>query len=91
MQAWNELRHGGRENRPSRHRRVARASGRGCPPYNSSMTSTMLPVAGVASDLLQDLISGGQPVVLVDPSGRPVAVVLDVESYEEAEEAVAAA
>ena len=55
------------------------------------MTSTMLPVAGVASDLLQDLISGGQPVVLVDPSGRPVAVVLDVESYEEAEEAVAAA
>jgi hypothetical protein len=46
------------------------------------MTSTILPVAGVASDLLQDLISGGQPVVLVDPSGRPVAVVLDIESYE---------
>ena len=55
------------------------------------MTSTLLPVAGVASDLLQDLISGGQPVVLVDPSGRPVAVVLDVESYEVAEEAVVAA
>ena len=42
-------------------------------------------------DLLQELIAGGQPVVLVDPSGRPVAVVLDVESYEESEEAAEAA
>lgn len=49
------------------------------------MTSTLLPIADVASDLLQDLISGGQPVVFVDPSGRPVAVVLDVEGYEVAE------
>ena len=55
------------------------------------MTSTILPVAGVASDQLQELISGGQPVVLVDPFGRPVAVVLDVESYEVAEEAAEAA
>ena len=59
--------------------------------YNSIMTSTILPVAGVASDQLQELISGGQPVVLVDPFGRPVAVVLDVESYEVAEEAAEAA
>jgi hypothetical protein len=59
--------------------------------YNWIMTSTILPVAGVASDQLQQLISGGQPVVLVDPSGRAVAVVLDVESYEVAEEAAEAA
>jgi hypothetical protein len=55
------------------------------------MTSTLPPAVGVASDLLQDLIAAGQPVVLVDPSARPVAVVLDVESYEVAEEAAVAA
>jgi hypothetical protein len=55
------------------------------------MKSTILPVAGEASDLLQELISGGQPVVLVDPSGRAVAVVLDVESYGEVEAAAEAA
>lgn len=55
------------------------------------MKSAILPVAGEASDLLRELISGGQPVVLVDPSGRPVAVVLDVDSYEEVEEAAEAA
>jgi hypothetical protein len=55
------------------------------------MKSTILPVAGEASDLLQELISGGQPVVLVDPSGRAVAVVLDVDSYEEVEAAAEAA
>jgi PHD/YefM family antitoxin component YafN of YafNO toxin-antitoxin module len=55
------------------------------------MQSTILPVAGEASELLQELIAGGQPVVLVDPLGHPVAVVLDVESYEEVEEAAEAA
>ena len=55
------------------------------------MKSTILPVAGEASDLLQELISGGQPVVLVDPSGHPVAVVLDLDSYEEVEDAAEAA
>jgi hypothetical protein len=53
------------------------------------MQSTFLPVAGEASDLLQQLISGGQPAVLVDPDGRPVAVVLDLDSYEEVEDATA--
>jgi PHD/YefM family antitoxin component YafN of YafNO toxin-antitoxin module len=53
------------------------------------MTSTILPVAGKASDSLVSLISGGQPVLLVR-NGRPVAVVMDVDSYEEAEAAVAA-
>jgi hypothetical protein len=43
------------------------------------MKSTVLPVAREASDLLQGLVSEGQPVVL------------NVESYEEAEEAVEAA
>lgn len=50
---------------------------------------TVLPVAGEASETLRDWISGGQPVVLTDPSGRPVAVVLDVDSYVEAEDALA--
>jgi len=53
------------------------------------MEMTVLPVAGLAPEGLQELISGGQPVVLVDPSGRPVAVILDVDSYEEAEDALA--
>jgi len=45
----------------------------------------------VASGLLQELISGGQPVVLVNLLDRPVAVVLDVGSYEEVEEGSEAA
>lgn len=49
----------------------------------------VLPVAGEASADLVTLISGGQPVLLVR-NGRPVAVVIDVDSYEEAEEALAA-
>jgi len=53
------------------------------------METTILPVAGEASDSLVELISGGQPVVLVR-DGRPVAVVLDVDSYEEAEVAAVA-
>jgi prevent-host-death family protein len=51
------------------------------------MESAILPVAGEASDELCEFIAGGQPVVLVR-DGKPVAVVLDVESYEEAEAAV---
>jgi hypothetical protein len=50
----------------------------------------ILPVAGEASDSLVTLISGGQPVVLVDALGRPVAIVMDVDSYQESEDAVAA-
>lgn len=38
---------------------------------------------------LVTLISGGQPVIFVR-NGRPVAVVIDVDSYEEAEVALAA-
>ncbi len=53
------------------------------------MEMTVLPVAGLAPEGLRELISGGQPVVLVDPSGLPVAVVLDVDSFEESEEALA--
>lgn len=49
----------------------------------------VLPVAGEAPEALVTLISGGQPVVLVR-NGRPVAVVMDVDSYEEAEVALAA-
>jgi PHD/YefM family antitoxin component YafN of YafNO toxin-antitoxin module len=49
----------------------------------------ILPVAGEASETLVTLISGGQPVVLVR-NGRPVAVVIDVDSYQESEEALAA-
>jgi PHD/YefM family antitoxin component YafN of YafNO toxin-antitoxin module len=51
--------------------------------------TVVLPVAGEASDRLVTLISGGQPVLLVR-NGRPVAVVMDVDSYEEAEDALAA-
>jgi hypothetical protein len=59
--------------------------------YNGGVENTLyLPVAGEASDSLVTLISGGQPVVLVDPSGRPVAIVIDVDSYQESEEALAA-
>ena len=49
----------------------------------------LLPIAGEAPEALVTLISGGQPVLLVR-DGRPVAVVIDVDSYEEAEAAVAA-
>jgi PHD/YefM family antitoxin component YafN of YafNO toxin-antitoxin module len=56
---------------------------------NGGVENTLiLPVAGEASDALFTLISGGQPVVLVR-NGRPVAVVMDVDSYEESEEALA--
>jgi hypothetical protein len=53
------------------------------------MTSTILPVAGEASDSLVSLIYGGQPVLLVC-NGCAVAVVMNVDSYEEAEAAVTA-
>jgi PHD/YefM family antitoxin component YafN of YafNO toxin-antitoxin module len=53
------------------------------------MEMTVLPVVGEASATLRAWISGGQPVVLTDPDGRAVAVVLDVDSYEEAEDALA--
>jgi hypothetical protein len=42
-----------------------------------------------APEALVTLISGGQPVIFVR-NGRPVAVVMDVDSYEEAEVALAA-
>ena len=42
-----------------------------------------------APQALVTLISGGQPVIFVR-NGRPVAVVMDVDSYEEAEAALAA-
>ena len=51
------------------------------------METTILPIAGEAPKELVELISGGQPVLLVR-DGQPVAVVLDVESYEEAEVAL---
>jgi hypothetical protein len=57
---------------------------------NGGVENTIvLPVAGEASDSLVTLISGGQPVLLVR-NGRPVAVVIDVDSYEESEDALAA-
>jgi hypothetical protein len=48
---------------------------------------SLIPV-GEASDTVVALISGGQPVVLVR-YGRPIVVVLDVDSYVDAEPAVA--
>ena len=50
----------------------------------------LLPVAGEAPEALVTLISGGQPVLLVR-NGRPVAVVIDLDSYQEAEALVASA
>jgi hypothetical protein len=44
----------------------------------------ILPVAGEASETLVTLISGGQPVALVDARGRPVAIVMDVDILDDA-------
>ena len=52
------------------------------------MSSLVLPVAGEASPALRAVVSGGQPVVLVDEDGRPVAVVIDVDSWNEVEESL---
>ena len=43
---------------------------------------SILPVVGEASDSLPELISGAHQVLLVE-DGKPVAVVLDVHSYQE--------
>jgi PHD/YefM family antitoxin component YafN of YafNO toxin-antitoxin module len=53
-------------------------------------TTLCLPVAGEASETLVTLISGGQPVLLVR-DGRPVAVVVDLDSYQESEALAASA
>ena len=50
----------------------------------------LLPIAGEAPEALVTLISGGQPVLLVR-NGRPVAVVIDLDSYQEAEALAASA
>ena len=55
-------------------------------PVSTAAASSFL---DVAPEALVTLISGGQPVIFVR-NGRPVAVVIDVDSYEEAEVALAA-
>jgi prevent-host-death family protein len=49
--------------------------------------SLLLPVFGEASAALWEAVAGGQPVVLTR-DGSPAAVVLDLDSYREAELAV---
>jgi hypothetical protein len=49
--------------------------------------TTILPFADEASNWLLGVIPGSQAVALLR-DGRPVAVVLDIDSYEEAEQAV---
>jgi hypothetical protein len=56
--------------------------------YYSGMETTVLPVVGEAPQDLIDLVSGGQPVVLLGHDGEPVAVVLDFDSYQESESLV---
>ena len=55
-------------------------------PVSTAAASSFL---DAAPEALVTLISGGQPVIFVR-NGRPVAVVMDVDSYEEAEVALAA-
>jgi prevent-host-death family protein len=45
-----------------------------------------LPVVGEIGDATWDQIADGQPVLLLR-NGRPAAVIIDLESWEEAEEA----
>lgn len=52
--------------------------------------SLSLPIAGEASASLCQAIAGGQPVVLVR-DGRPAAVVIDVDSWPELDDLIAAA
>ena len=49
-------------------------------------TALPLPVAGEIGDATWDRIAEGQPVLLLR-NGRPAAVIIDLESWEEAEEA----
>jgi PHD/YefM family antitoxin component YafN of YafNO toxin-antitoxin module len=51
-------------------------------------TEVPLPVAGEISDTTWDQVAGGQPVLLLR-NGRPAAVIVDLESWEEAELATA--
>jgi PHD/YefM family antitoxin component YafN of YafNO toxin-antitoxin module len=53
-------------------------------PVSTAAASSFLDAAPLVT-----LISGGQPVIFVR-NGRPVAVVIDVDSYEEAEVVLAA-
>lgn len=52
--------------------------------------STVLPLLAQLPAPLCEAIAEGQPVGLVDASGRPVGVVLDLDSYVELEEALGA-
>ena len=72
----------GGEGRPVRPARGAGNNG----PVSTAAASGFL---DAAPEALVTLISGGQPVIFVH-NGRPVAVVMDVDSYEEAEVALAA-
>jgi PHD/YefM family antitoxin component YafN of YafNO toxin-antitoxin module len=47
-------------------------------------TEVPLPIAGEIGDATWDQIAEGQPVVLMR-NGRPAAVIIDLESWEEAE------
>jgi PHD/YefM family antitoxin component YafN of YafNO toxin-antitoxin module len=50
-------------------------------------TELPLPIAGEIADATWDQIAGGQPVLLLR-KGRSAAVIIDVDSWEEAEFAV---
>jgi hypothetical protein len=56
---------------------------------DSTTTATIVPLLGKLPAPLCEAIAGGQPIGLVDGAGKPVAVVLDLESYAELEEALA--
>ena len=44
----------------------------------------LFPIAGEISETAWDQVAGGQPVLLLR-NGRPAAVIVDLESWEEAE------
>jgi PHD/YefM family antitoxin component YafN of YafNO toxin-antitoxin module len=51
------------------------------------MDMTCLPIGGELQPVLSEAVSGSQPIAVVDTQGRPVAILLDIDSYAEMEEA----
>jgi PHD/YefM family antitoxin component YafN of YafNO toxin-antitoxin module len=51
------------------------------------MDRTCLPIGGELQPALCEAVAGGQPIAVVDTQGRPVAILLDIDSYAEMEEA----
>ena len=72
-----------------REAKAGRSGQLGCGNNGPVSTAAAPGFLDAAPEALVTLISGGQPVIFVR-NGRPVAVVMDVDSYEEAEVALAA-